>query len=378
MKRIVILLLSAVSYQLSAFGQGPLTPPGPPAPTMKTLDQVQPRTPITNATGATISAPGSYYLTTNITVASGNAITIGADNVTLDLNGFSLISTNPLAAGAGILLSGSQRTSITILNGHIVSSFQTAGIGFDSGIFASFPSNIRVSGVTVSQCRSNGIALGAPFNGNVVQSCAVDSVNSVGITAATVSDSIAVNCNVTAISATTVLNCFADGGVTGNGIIATSVQNSYGDSIGSGTGISGTTVENSRGITYTGVGIDATTANNCYGVANTSGTGLKANVATGCNGQSTTGTGLQANIAHACQGQSKSGIGLDCVITASECYGSTTNAGAVALKVVGTANVCGGQNSGGGIALQAAIGIGCTTFGGTTSIPPANKYFGTP
>jgi hypothetical protein len=360
MKRIITLTLSAVSIQLSAFAQGPLTPPGPPAPTMKTLDQVEARTPITNATGATISAPGSYYLTTNITVATGNAITITSDNVTLDLNGFSLISTNPFATGDGVLLSGSQRFNITILNGHIVSSFQTAGIGFDSGIFGTFPSNIRVSGVTVSQCRSNGIALGAAFNGNAVQSCAINSVGSVGITAGTVSDSIALNCNVTAISATTVQNCYADAGVTGNGILATTVLNSYGDSIGSGTGISGSTVENCRGITFTGVGISATTAHNCYGVANTS------------------GTGLQANVATSCEGQSASGIGLNCVFTASECYGITTNAGAVALKVLGTANVCSGQNNGGGIAIQAAIGIGCTTFGGTTSIPPAQKFLGTP
>ncbi len=54
-----------------------LTPPGAPAPMMKSLQEIEPRTLI--AIGAdTISAPGSYYLSNNITVATGNAITISA------------------------------------------------------------------------------------------------------------------------------------------------------------------------------------------------------------------------------------------------------------------------------------------------------------
>jgi hypothetical protein len=69
---------------------------------------------------------------------------------------------------------------------------------------------------------------------------------------------------------------------------------------------------------------------------------------------------------------------LDIVVTASECFGITSNATGVALKVLGTANVCGGQNKANGTAIQAAIGIGCTTYGGTNSIPPANKFLGTP
>jgi hypothetical protein len=44
--------------------QGSLTPPGAPAPAMKTLAQIEPRTPIASAP-FTISAPGSYYLTTH-------------------------------------------------------------------------------------------------------------------------------------------------------------------------------------------------------------------------------------------------------------------------------------------------------------------------
>jgi hypothetical protein len=85
----------------SAFGQGALTPPGAPAPMMKSLDQVEPRTPVdavhTPGNGSAlfiISQPGSYYLTTNIFgVSDKDGVQIIANNVTLDLNGFSLIGT---------------------------------------------------------------------------------------------------------------------------------------------------------------------------------------------------------------------------------------------------------------------------------------------
>jgi hypothetical protein len=66
---------------------------------MKTLDQVEARIPIdaTRTPGdasATfrITAPGSYYLTGNITGQSGKVgILVLANDVTIDLNGFSLI-----------------------------------------------------------------------------------------------------------------------------------------------------------------------------------------------------------------------------------------------------------------------------------------------
>src|ERR1700733_13714764 len=90
-----VLLVSLRVMTVSVFAQGSLTPPGTPAPTMKSLDQVQPRT-LISSLPFTISAPGSYYLTANLTVTgTGNGIVVTADNVTIDLNGFAMILTNP-------------------------------------------------------------------------------------------------------------------------------------------------------------------------------------------------------------------------------------------------------------------------------------------
>lgn len=70
-----------------ALAQGPLMPPGAPGETMKTLDQVEPRVPISSAP-VTIDAPGSYYLTTNLT----DTVVIRSDDVALDLMGFAITS----------------------------------------------------------------------------------------------------------------------------------------------------------------------------------------------------------------------------------------------------------------------------------------------
>ena len=130
-------LLSTLNSQLStAFAQGSLTPPGAPAPTMKTADQIysklDPRT-IVNAVNTPgdannlfiITNSGSYYLTTNLAGVSGkNGISIATNNVTLDLNGFSLLGVSGIHYGIDIR---SAQTNVTVQNGAI-SGWGGAGV----------------------------------------------------------------------------------------------------------------------------------------------------------------------------------------------------------------------------------------------------------
>src|SRR3569833_3288356 len=100
---------------------------------MKSLDQVEARTAITNtASLVTISQPGSYYLTHNLTVATGDAIDINTNQVTLDLNGFTIASTAGSSSGNAIYLArASGNIGITIRNGIIKS-----GVSNNNGVFS--------------------------------------------------------------------------------------------------------------------------------------------------------------------------------------------------------------------------------------------------
>ncbi len=66
----------------------------------------------------TISQSGSYYLTRNLTdmVVDQNGITVNADNVTIDLNGFTLTGTGT-GYGNGIYMKG--RANVEVRNGTI-------------------------------------------------------------------------------------------------------------------------------------------------------------------------------------------------------------------------------------------------------------------
>lgn len=148
--------------------QGPLTPVGAPAPTFKTLDQVEPRRPISSLP-FTISEPGSYYVTTNLSSSFGISIT--ANHVTLDLGGFALsgVAAAPLS---GIDISGTQ-TNISIRNG-VLQGWGSYGISAFNAV------GLKISEVHVSGCVQGGIAAGRL---SVIENCIAIGNEGTGIAA---------------------------------------------------------------------------------------------------------------------------------------------------------------------------------------------------
>jgi parallel beta-helix repeat protein len=153
--------------EITILAQGPLVPPGPPAPMFKTLQQVEPRTPISSLPFV-ITAPGSYYLTTNLTGAAGqNGIVINGPRVTVDLMGFEL-------RGVGGSLSGilmNPATSPHIRNGSIFGWGQDGINGTNGG------------GGIIEELRvSNNGRYGISFNsGSQIRKCIVFANANVGI-----------------------------------------------------------------------------------------------------------------------------------------------------------------------------------------------------
>src|SRR5712671_4519236 len=137
----------------SIFGQGSLNPPGAPAPNFKTLSQIEPRFPISDfQTNLTI--PGSYYLTTNLFSGTNNndAINIRTNihDITIDLNGFSIISTNPAGGSSPVAVRISEATNIVVRNGQF--------IGFDRAVRAEgLFYGVVVENIHVHNCRRAGI-----------------------------------------------------------------------------------------------------------------------------------------------------------------------------------------------------------------------------
>ena len=121
----------------------------------------------------TITVPGFYYLAQNLTYAPipGNAITVQADNVTLDLMGFSLSGVGKTSDG--IVLSGI-RSNVEIRNGTI-RGFSGRGVtASDTGC-----KGLRIISLRVIDTAATGIHIGG--TDHLVVDCSVIGAGDHGI-----------------------------------------------------------------------------------------------------------------------------------------------------------------------------------------------------
>jgi parallel beta-helix repeat protein len=166
--------LGIVLAAVQAWAQGSLTPPGAPAPTMKTLAQIEPRIPI-STNGTVITRSGAYYLTTNLTASAAGAaaIRVLANDVTIDLGGWTIKGTGTGENGGGIM-QGTTNANLCILNG-VVCNYTGDSEG---GIYAP-GRNVQVVDV---RAISNwyGIVVGS---NSIVQGCVAESSIETGISA---------------------------------------------------------------------------------------------------------------------------------------------------------------------------------------------------
>lgn len=247
--RVAVLGAAMLVIGAGAAVGGPLVPPAGP---VTDTPGPEPRTPVsaTSAPGDTlsmhiISQPGSYYLTANL-VATGakHGITIASDNVTLDLNGFTV---SQAADGTGFpvgIRSAAPVRNIVVKNGTVrafrgyglFGNFNTSTF-HDLAILDSLGGQLEIGAsqnVTVRNVRTRaaqgevGIQVGASSlvessttdggtvgitvgTGSTVRSCVVVNPISVGIAAAS---SLVIDCTVSGGSST---SSFSNGAISCTG-----------------------------------------------------------------------------------------------------------------------------------------------------------------
>lgn len=190
-------------FSIHLFAQGPLFPPGPPGPTQRTLTELAPRQPISEVP-ITISEPGSYYLTGNLTVTDPDgsltaAININSSDVTLDLNGFTLSGPNTVNFGLRIVgTPQAPRRNIRIHSGNLH--------GFSSGIFASHLINGQFENLVIQQSSSSGVILSGTNRGSRFWRCTIIDSGSWGL-------SLSASGSASVLSGTRVEECVIAGNI---------------------------------------------------------------------------------------------------------------------------------------------------------------------
>ena len=277
----------------SAFPQGSLTPPGAPTPTMKSLTQIdthvsdagEKRIDVLTLPGDAsnqfiITNGGSYYVSARIIgVASKNGISIQADNVTLDLNGFVLNGTvsNPLA---GIIVSGSH-TNIAIRNGTVT------GWG-PRGIDAESANNSQFANLRISDNAGTGITVGGRCS---INDCVIKGNIAHGLWVTT------------GVQGCIIRDCVANSSLNGDGIrdegngsliMNCIARSNGGNGIFSGGG--GRTTIAGCNLTANGAsGINATSGNSCYFLNNNCGGNTNAGIAVVTNSNRIEGNVTRGN-----------------------------------------------------------------------------------
>ena len=165
------LALALIAVLAGLVNAGPLDPTGPPSSPSGVFG---PGTPISSLP-YTISSPGSYYLTGNLTGTTGqDGIKIESNDVTLDLRGFTLQGVPGSSNGVEITTGAIYRRAITIRNG-------TARGWGESGFFAQFIDGGVFDSLTAEGNGQWGFVLGG--QGGVLSNCSATRNGGSGISA---------------------------------------------------------------------------------------------------------------------------------------------------------------------------------------------------
>lgn len=242
MNRFAVSLCSLASVGLGTIAlAGPLNPPdGAISSTGKTLSEVEPRIAINaaNTPGDAdsvyrIDASGSYYLTGNLTGVNGKrTIEIAANNVTIDLNGFTLRGVN-----GSLEAIGNDRTvsDLSISNGSIA-NYPDRGLNLTN---VSGVTGARIERVSFHNCTTGGVQAGPQTHvesctfincsnaltattGAIVRNCTFVGcdVQGVGVDAGSIVEGCtfrpdAAGTSIALLGAATARNCSVSGGATG-------------------------------------------------------------------------------------------------------------------------------------------------------------------